>query len=191
MKVEQQVEVKRVLDVASIQEQSGKLLGVASFEQPARHWLKTGNPHLNKALGSRKYGIPFGRLIELRGEEHGGKTVLSLILASMGQKQGAAVGYVDLEESRDEAWATKMGLDYSQVVELFPKFVKGKLKLVKGKIKFIGKEKRQESAELIFEKMKESIKLAAEQGFEKQIWIIDSIAFVMTEADLEASFVGQ
>ena len=153
-------EERKVLDAASIEEGVKKLLGLSTFEPTIRHWLETGNWYLNRALGALKYGLAFGKVFEFAGEEHGGKTLLALIIAGMAQAQGAAVGYMDLEESRDEAWATKMGLDYSQVVKLYPKMVSGrrKKKTTKPETKQVMELRRSSrQKEELFEEMRHQI----------------------------------
>jgi recombination protein RecA len=85
-------------------------------EQPVKYWLDTGEPLLNATLGSPKLGIPYGKIIGLSGFESHGKTALAQELAALAQKDEADIGWLDPENSWDEQWAAKRGLDPSRVV---------------------------------------------------------------------------
>lgn len=174
-----------------------RLLKLSTFEPERKYWLKTGSVELNSVLGSRLKGIPFGRVIELAGEEHGGKSTVSNILAGLAQKQGAAVGRVLLEDPPDDPWDEKMGLDIKAVVNIYPKLVIPKPskegtedKPVKGKPK---KKKRGESkiprlqsAEELFDEAETGMMLLAKAGYKKQFWIVDSVANIQTMMAIDA-----
>src|ERR1700693_4430743 len=87
-----------------------KQLGFVTFSRPPRFWLKTGSKRLNRVLGSEKLGIPYGKEITLAGKQSSGKTMLALRLAGLAQKDGAKVGWIDVENSFDPEWAKKQGL---------------------------------------------------------------------------------
>ena len=179
------------LDGAAIEDNIKRLLGMSTFEPEQRYWLDTGSRDLNGVFGSRKRGIPYGKIAEVAGEKHGGKTALVTILAGMAQRDGAAVGYVDLEDSRDPVWSRKLGLQYEQVVKLWPKFLTGKRK---GKKKKKGDTSapqpkgalRLESAEEVFKEAETGMRLLSEAGYKKQFWIVDSIANIQTELSVDA-----
>jgi len=56
-------------------------------------------------------GCPRGRLIEIFGQESGGKSLISLRLIASAQKQGIPCCLVDAENSFDPKWAAKQGVD--------------------------------------------------------------------------------
>lgn len=158
----------------SMRQRIDELLGHSAFEPEQRYWLDTGDKDLNAVLGSRDLGIPYGKLIEIRGEEHGGKTTLALIIAGMAQRDGAAVGYIDLEDSRDDTWSAKMGADPGPILCLYPRLVHD-TRAVKGKKKpeeFV----RLLSAEELFDEALTGMELFSGAGFTRQLWIVDSIA---------------
>lgn len=168
-------------EVDAIRAKIGKLLKFSTFEPEQRYWLDTGYPDLNATLGSRDMGIPYGKIYELSGEEHGGKTALGIILAGMCQRDGAAVGYIDLEDSYDIKWSTTLGLDCSQVLALAPKLIQLKKK----------GEVRLESAEMLFAEAEIAMAEFAAGGSKKQFWILDSVANLQTEMAIEAGTVNR
>ena len=169
------------IDANDLERRIQKVLKLSSFEPEQRYWLDTGFPDLNGTLGSREYGIPYGKMIELRGKNHGGKTTVATILAGIAQRDGAGVGYVDVEDSRDEAWSTKLGLDYGRVIKVYPKLVQLKKDGVP----------RLESAEHMFAKAEAGMELLRSSGVPKQYWFVDSIAMLRPEEMLEKGVLGQ
>ena len=178
-------EQKSAFDVAALQNKVHKLLKFSTFEPEQRYWLDTGFPELNNTFGARDKGIPYGKMIELAGEEHAGKTLISLLLAGMAQKHGAAVGRIDLEDSRDDQWDRKLGLDPTQIYNIYPRLVVGKADddapKKKGKKKRVGSGMRLQSAEEIFHEAEIAMEQLSGAGFKKQFWIIDSVANIQTE----------
>jgi recombination protein RecA len=169
-------------EIATMQRQISKLLKFSTFEPEQRYWLDTGYEQLNATLGSRKRGLPYGKIYELSGIEHGGKTVMGTVLAGIAQKDGAAVGYIDLEDSRDEKWAVKLGLNYPDTLPVYPKLVEeGK------KTKTI----RLQSAEEIFAEAEVAMQLFAKRGYKKQYWLLDSVANIQTAMAVEAGLLDR
>ena len=107
-------------DVARIR---GKL-GFGTVEWQAKYWLDTGNPDLNATLAHREKGLEYGRLYEIAGWESQGKTAVLLALAALAQAQGSLVIWVDAENSFDEVWASKRGLDPKEMVLIKPRLKK-------------------------------------------------------------------
>lgn len=167
-----------ILDINgdSIEASVRKLMKQATFEPMHRYWLDTQNPMVNAALGSPRLGIPYGKVIEFGGLEHAGKTLIMTILLGMAQADGAAGGYIDLEDSRDEAWATKLGCYWPGVTKFYPQLIVQK----KGPPKL-------QAAEAIFESAQKAMEVLAKHGAEKQFWLIDSIANIVTEKQYAAS----
>lgn len=106
-------------------------------------------------------GLPLGRLIEFFGEEGGGKTTTALDIIANFQKlyPDREVLYVDAENTLDEEWATKIGVDVERINLYQPK---------------------TESAEYIFQVIKDAT-LSGEVG----LWVLDSVPCLTSEADLE------
>jgi recombination protein RecA len=170
------------LDVEKINKQISKLLKFSTFEPEYRYWLDTKFPPLNDVFGSKDKGLPYGKLFELSGLEHGGKTAIALVLAGIARRDGAGVGYIDLEDSRDMKWAGKLGLDLTNVSLHYPKLV------YEGKKK--DKPPRLQSAEEIFTEAEMAMEQIAAQGFDKQFWIVDSIANIVPLKMVEAGVIG-
>lgn len=56
-------------------------------------------------------GLPYGKVVEIIGEENSGKTLAALDLAYTTQQLGGHVIWIDAEQSWDNAWAEKNGVD--------------------------------------------------------------------------------
>jgi recombination protein RecA len=69
----------------------------------------TGSFSLDKALGVG--GLPFGRTVEVFGEESSGKTTLCWNIIASAQKQGQIACMIDSENSADLDWAAKQGVN--------------------------------------------------------------------------------
>lgn len=161
-----------------------RLVKLSTFEPSERYWLNTGHRLLNGALGSRKLGLPYGKQYEFRGVNHAGKTALATYIAGMAQQDGAGVGYIDLEDSRDATWAHKLGLDLDRVVKVYPRLV------VPSKKKSADMPRLQ-SAEELFQEAETGMALLAKRGFKKQFWMLDSVANLQTAMQGVAGATGQ
>lgn len=73
----------------------------------------TPSPALNRALGG---GFPYGRTVLLWGSKASAKSSLCLQTVGMAQKEGKLCAWIDAEMSYDETWATKLGVDASQLI---------------------------------------------------------------------------
>ena len=76
-------------------------------------WLPSRFLAFNKVLGG---GIPFGKVLELFGEESSGKSLMAFDFAYCCQYLGGIVLWVDAEQSFTNSWAEINGLDLSRVV---------------------------------------------------------------------------
>lgn len=123
-------------------------------EVPPPGRIPTSSANLDKALGG---GLPLGRIIELYGPEHSGKSLLSLLTIKEAQKQDLECVYLDVEKSFDAKWAAGFGVDID------------KLLVVQG----------LETAEDIIDTLSKMLK--AEPG----IIVIDSVAAMLTRSELE------
>lgn len=89
--------------------------GLASeicLDEPHTLKLPSQNLAINYHLGG---GIPYGKIIEIAGEESAGKTLLALNFALVCQSLGGMVLWDDAEASFDAVWAKKHGLDLSKI----------------------------------------------------------------------------
>jgi RecA/RadA recombinase len=192
------------IDYESLEEGITSMMGYATFEPEQRFWLQTGSKHLNGVFGSEALGIPYGKIVELAGEEHGGKTTLTTIIAGMAQRDGAFVGRIDAEDSRDAAWEKRLGMDASKVLTFYPKLVVPKSKKEKEKEKPVrgkpAKKKqslipndipRLQSAEDLFAQAEIGMARAAKMGAQKQFWFVDSVANLQVDKVVLAGTGGQ
>lgn len=82
-------------------------------DESKRPWLPTRFLAFNKVTGG---GCPFGKIIELFGEESSGKSLMAYDFAYCCQYLGGMVLWVDAEQSFTNDWAEKNGLDLNKVV---------------------------------------------------------------------------
>ena len=76
--------------------------------------IATGVLSLDVALGVG--GVPKGRIIELYGPEHSGKTSVCLAIAGAVHNAGGMVGFIDAEHALDPKWAETFGVTRDRVV---------------------------------------------------------------------------
>lgn len=93
---------------AQFQKDMGIDLGVTNDDYDVVH---SGSLALDVALTIG--GIPTGRIGEIWGPEHAGKTTVACILAGIFQKRypDKKVAWVDMEQTFDPDWATQLGVD--------------------------------------------------------------------------------
>lgn len=151
-------------------------------DKQVQYWLNTGNKQLNAVFGSRENGIPYGKIIEISGFESHGKTAEMLSLAALAQRDGAAVGILDLEQSWDPDWARQRGLDPEKVYVFRPE------------IGLFDKEKeeRMTTGEELFEEVELWMKNKHTENPDGRIFLgIDSIAAVLVEEEASAGIQNQ
>lgn len=98
-----------------------KSMGVTPKTKPKKpKVISTGIMSLDYALAVG--GVPEGRVIEVWGPEHAGKTTLAIKLAVQFQKAhpDRMIAWVDMEQTFDEDWARSLGLDMSRVYFYVP-----------------------------------------------------------------------
>lgn len=81
-----------------------------------RDFLSTGNPELDRLLHGR--GIPFGRITEVFGPHHIGKSTVLDHLFRMVQKAGGTGVLADTEEARDIRYTQAIGVDVEKLLIL-------------------------------------------------------------------------
>jgi recombination protein RecA len=65
-------------------------------------------------------GLPYGRVVQLKGVEASGKTTLLSAMMAAAQRDGALVAFADQEHKFNPAWAEVHGLDVGALVQLQP-----------------------------------------------------------------------
>jgi recombination protein RecA len=76
--------------------------------------VSTGSLGLDIALGVG--GLPRGRVIEIYGPESSGKTTLTLQVIAEMQKVGGTCAFIDAEHALDVQYASKLGVDLSDLL---------------------------------------------------------------------------
>lgn len=78
--------------------------------------IPTGSLDLDVALGVGGWRV--GRIHEVWGPEHSGKTTLAILscIEALRANPDQMVGWVDMENTFDEKWAVSLGLDLSRVL---------------------------------------------------------------------------
>jgi RecA/RadA recombinase len=175
-----------------------KVLGLMHqvvFLKAAHLWLDTGSRYLNGVLGSRRLGLPAGKMYEIQGKQHAGKTSLVMFLAALAQAIfGAFVIWVDLENSltneRKEkgefynSWAAKFKLDTTEdhFYRVYPKV------LIARKIRKKGKKTLSkvgdiyiQAAESLFDEVELVMKEVKLKNPDRPIFVaLDSVANIQT-----------
>ena len=85
-----------------------------AHERTEAEVVSTGSLSLDIALGIG--GLPKGRIIEIYGPESSGKTTLALHVIAEAQKKGGTCAFVDAEHALDPVYATKLGVNVSDLL---------------------------------------------------------------------------
>jgi recombination protein RecA len=120
----------------------------------------TGSYSLDLVLGCN--GIPKGRIIQLKGLESGGKSLMSLIMLAEVQKNGGTGAFIDLEGTYTQTWASNFGVNVDNLLYIKPK-------------------NGGETFDIILQLIENNI----------DIIIMDSVAVLMTNAEEEAESGAQ
>ena len=125
----------------------------------------TGSLNLDLALGIG--GLPKGRIVEIYGQESGGKTTVSLHAIAEAQKLGGTAAFVDVEHALDPVYAKKLGVNVDELIVSQP-----------------------DTGEQALEIMERLVRSGA-----IDIIVLDSVAAMVTRAEIEGemgdSHVGQ
>jgi len=76
--------------------------------------ISTGSILVDEALGIG--GLPRGRIIEIMGQEGGGKTTVALHVIAEAQKRGGTAAFIDAEHALDLNLARKMSVNLKNLV---------------------------------------------------------------------------
>ena len=90
----------------------GDRIQMASDSTEAKLWLPSTFYALNYAMGG---GAPWGKSIEILGEESSGKSLIAYNFAYACQQLGGHVIWVDAEQSWMNSWAKENGIDPEKV----------------------------------------------------------------------------
>lgn len=93
----------------------GNMLSIPSQETKPILWLPSRFLALNHQFGG---GIPFAKILEIIGEQSSGKSLMAYDFAYCAQQLGGFVIWVDAEQSWDNDWAEKQGIDLEKVIVL-------------------------------------------------------------------------
>ena len=169
---------------------------LASIRNKLKHYSSAWTPKsylqvdedLVNVLGRPDYGIPYGCLIELSGAEQSGKSALALSLLAQAQADGAYGIWLDAENSLDEQWATRRGVDWDKLYKIRPYVGVFGTK--------DGKKRRLTSAQELcseFEQVIERVTTLCEKhGTDfKFFGVVDSLTALLTADELNAGLEGQ
>ncbi len=90
----------------------GNLLINPSTQERPKLWLPSRFLALNYQYGG---GIPFGKILEVMGQESSGKSLIAYDFAYCTQQLGGHVIWVDAEQSWDNSWAEQNGIELDKV----------------------------------------------------------------------------
>ena len=172
-------------------------LGYQPMIRQPKMWLKTGSKRLNSVLGSRGFGIPYGKVILLAGDYSSGKTLLGTKILGLAQADGADPGYIDIENSADPVFAKRMGgLDFGE--EIGPNIWE-KVALFQPGVGIFGRTKRQPKAEVRLQTAEELFTVAEKwvmlrhrlnpKG--KRAFLVDSTTAIVPEEEMVAGLDDQ
>lgn len=144
--------------IALIEKDFGE--GAVMFMNSAKHRMNieaisTGSLNLDLALGIG--GLPKGRIIEIYGQESGGKTTVSLHAIAEAQKLGGTAAFVDVEHALDPVYARKLGVNVDELIVSQP-----------------------DTGEQALEIMERLVRSGA-----LDIIVLDSVAAMVTKAEIE------
>lgn len=78
-------------------------------------WIPTGNRWLDSIIAvGKKAGIPVGKIIEIAGLEHTGKSFLAAFIAKNAQDKGINVVWFDSEMAVDSTFLENIGIDLNK-----------------------------------------------------------------------------
>lgn len=90
----------------------GNIIQLASTSKETGLWIPSTFFALNYTLGK---GIPYGKILEVMGEESSGKSLIAYNFAYATQQLGGHVIWVDAEQSWMNSWAEINGVDPTKV----------------------------------------------------------------------------
>ncbi|MGK2916085.1 MAG: recombinase RecA [Candidatus Carsonella ruddii] len=80
--------------------------------------LSTGSLNIDNILGIG--GLPYGRIVEIFGQESSGKTTLAFSIIKEAQKVGDICAYIDVENSIDINYLENLGINLKKILIFQP-----------------------------------------------------------------------
>ena len=105
--------LEQVLNDIEKQFGKGSIIKMDETEHQDIEVIPTGCLPLDLALGVS--GLPRGRIIEIYGPESSGKTTVALHVIAEAQKMGGTAAFIDAEHALDPIYASKLGVDVSNL----------------------------------------------------------------------------
>jgi recombination protein RecA len=104
------------LAISQIERQFGKgaIMKMGESTHSQIESIPTGSIALDLALGIG--GVPRGRITEIYGPESSGKTTLALHIIAEAQKMGGVTAYIDAEHALDPIYASRLGVNLSDLL---------------------------------------------------------------------------
>lgn len=109
----------KILSAAAISKKYGGSGLATSVLKDIELWIPSRFLALNHQWGG---GIPYGKIVEIYGEESSGKSLLALDFAYCTQQLGGVVIWIDAEKAFMKNWTEKNGLDLDKI-HLYPENV--------------------------------------------------------------------
>lgn len=111
-------EKQKALDIALSQLErtfgKGSIMKLGAKGNQDIETVSTGSIGLDAGLGIG--GLPYGRIIEIWGNEGSGKTTMTLHIIAEAQKRGDVCAFVDAEHALDPSYAKKLGVDIDELL---------------------------------------------------------------------------
>lgn len=102
----------KIPSIKELNRKYGSMVKIASSTEDNRLWIPSTFFALNYTLGG---GIPYGKILEIAGEESSGKSLLAYNFAYTVQQLGGHVIWVDAEQAWMNSWAKANGVDPEKV----------------------------------------------------------------------------
>lgn len=163
-----------------------------SLEDNPVNWLDTGSKRLNSVFGHPDLGIPWGKIIELFGNESHGKSVLAQDLMYFAQAAGADCIWYDAENSVNKKWMRTRGLITRNVniVKPYLGFFDGKEPKFTKQGKLIS-EPSISPAEVLCDEVTELVRLKNRQNRDRLIFlVVDSVSALETQYEMDSGMAG-
>lgn len=90
--------------------------------------ISTGSEIIDKYTGIG--GFPFGKIVEILGQEASGKTTLALSVIAQAQKKGLRCAFIDAEQSMSKNRAIELGVDFNKLFICQPDYGEQALNVV-------------------------------------------------------------
>ena len=107
--------INKIPSIRDLQKAFPTTFMASSLDESKLPWLPSRFLAFNYVLGG---GIPYGKILEIFGEESSGKSLMSYDFAYCAQYLGGIVLWVDAEQSFTNDWAKENGLDLDRVMLL-------------------------------------------------------------------------